>query len=57
MEQQEQQNNYQKRKRRARVIPFGYTVDETNPDYLVPVASELDALQEAEKYLQNCAYK
>jgi hypothetical protein len=57
MEQQEQQNNYQRRKRRARVIPFGYKVDENDPEYLVPVESELEALKEAEKYLNNCSYK
>ena len=50
MEQQEEHSSYQKRKKRARVIPFGYKVDENDPEYLVPIEEELEALKEAEKY-------
>ena len=57
MEQQEEHSSYQKRKKRARVIPFGYKVDENAPEYLVPIEEELEALKDAEKYLQNCSYK
>jgi|TARA_R110000803_G_scaffold33019_3_gene72463 hypothetical protein len=57
MEQQEQQNSYQSRRRKARVIPFGYKIDDIDESLLIPVEEELNALKEAEKYLQNCSYK
>jgi len=43
-------------KRKARVIPFGYKLaDDT--DYIEPVQEELDALDEAKEYLNNCSYR
>ena len=43
-------------KRKARVIPFGYKLaDDT--DYIEPVQEELDALEEAKQYLNNCSYR
>ena len=43
-------------KRKARTIPFGYKLaDDT--DYIEPVESELDALEEAKQYLNNCSYR
>ena len=43
-------------KRKARVIPFGYKLaDDTN--YIEPVQEELDALEEAKQYLNNCSYR
>ena len=43
-------------KRKARVIPFGYKLaDDT--DYIEPVQEELDALEEAKEYLNNCSYR
>ena len=43
-------------KRKARVIPFGYKLaDDTN--YIQPVQEELDALEEAKEYLNNCSYR
>ena len=43
-------------KRKARTIPFGYKIDETG-DYLIPIESELEALQEAKNYLKTCSYR
>ena len=42
--------------RKSRVIPFGYSVDETGK-LLIPIPSELDALEEAKKYLKTCSYR
>tara|TARA_Y100000310_G_C20375794_1_gene665676 strand:+ start:309 stop:605 length:297 start_codon:yes stop_codon:yes gene_type:complete len=43
-------------KRRARTIPFGYKVSDDS-DYIEPVQEELDALDEAREYLNNCSYR
>ena len=43
-------------KRKARTIPFGYKLSE-DPDYIEPVQIELDALEEAKEYLNNCSYR
>jgi hypothetical protein len=43
-------------KRKARTIPFGYKLSE-DPDYIEPVQVELDALEEAKEYLNNCSYR
>ena len=51
MEQQEEHSSYQKRKRKARVIPFGYKVDENDPEYLVPIEEELEALLAEENHI------
>lgn len=37
-------------------IPFGYKLSPTNPDYLVPVDSELALLLAAKNYLRNSSY-
>ena len=42
--------------RKSRVIPFGYSVDETGK-FLIPIPSELEALEEAKKYLKTCSYR
>ena len=39
-------------KRKARTIPFGYKTDDTG-DYLIPIESELKALEEAKKNYQK----
>jgi len=36
-------------KRKARTIPFGYKLAE-DTDYIEPIQSELDALEEAKKF-------
>ena len=43
-------------KRKARTIPFGYKLAE-DTDYIEPVQEELDALEEAKQYLNNCSYR
>jgi len=43
-------------KRKARTIPFGYKLSD-DPDYIEPVQEELDALEEAKEYLNNCSYR
>ena len=43
-------------KRKARTIPFGYKLSE-NIDYIEPIESELEALQEAKNYLKTCSYR
>ena len=43
-------------KRRARTIPFGYKISD-DPDYIEPVQEELNALDEAREYLNNCSYR
>tara|TARA_Y100000310_G_scaffold73661_1_gene69775 strand:- start:8 stop:334 length:327 start_codon:yes stop_codon:yes gene_type:complete len=43
-------------KRKARTIPFGYKIDETG-DYLIPIDSELQALEQAKIYLKTCSYR
>ena len=37
----------------ARTIPFGYAVDDAEPDLLMPVLFELEALEQAKKHLKN----
>ena len=49
-------------KRKARTIPFGYKLAEDEggyslPDYLDPIESELQALEEAKNYLKTCSYR
>ena len=43
-------------RRKARTIPFGYRLAD-DPDYIEPVKEELDALNEAKEYLNNCSYR
>jgi hypothetical protein len=43
-------------RKKARTIPFGYKLAD-DPDYIEPVQEELDALNEAKEYLNNCSYR
>ena len=43
-------------KRKARTIPFGYKLAE-DTDYLVPIESELEALEQAKNYLKTCSLR
>ena len=43
-------------KRKARTIPFGYKLAE-DTSYLEPIPKELEALQQAIEYLNNCSYR
>ena len=42
--------------RKSRVIPFGYSDDDTGK-LLIPIPSELEALEEAKNYLKTCSYR
>ena len=42
--------------RKSRVIPFGYSVDDTGK-ILIPIEGELLALEEAKNYLKTCSYR
>ena len=41
----------------ARTIPFGYKADESDPDILLPVATELDLLETARKHVKRYSYR
>ena len=41
----------------ARTIPFGYVVDENDPDVLQPVKLELDLLEQARAYTRQYSYR
>ena len=43
-------------KRKARTIPFGYKLAE-DTYYLVPIESELEALEQAKNYLKTCSLR
>ena len=43
-------------KRKARTIPFGYKLAE-DTKYLEPIPEELEALEQAIKYLESCSYR
>ena len=52
MNQKNQLSHQSKIKRKARTIPFGYKLAE-DTDYIEPIQSELDALEEAKKFLKT----
>ena len=41
----------------ARTVPFGYVVDEKDPDVLQPVKLELDLLEQARAYTRQYSYR
>jgi hypothetical protein len=41
----------------ARTIPFGYKIEEDDPDVLVPIPDELDLLEKAKNYLKQYSYR
>jgi hypothetical protein len=41
----------------ARTVPFGYVVDDNDPDLLQPVVSELEALEQAKIHLKQFSYR
>jgi hypothetical protein len=43
-------------RRKSKTIPFGFKLS-SDPSYLEPIQSELDALNEARKYIKNCSYR
>ena len=44
------------RKRVARVVPFGYKESEKE-NYLEPIQEEIDALEQARKYIKGSSYR
>ena len=43
-------------KRKARTVPFAYKLAE-DTDYIEPIESELEALEEAKNYLKTCSLR
>ena len=41
-------------RRKSKTIPFGFKLS-SDPSYLEPISSELQALDEAKKYIKNCS--
>ena len=41
----------------ARTIPFGYEAHPTDPDLLLPIVLELEALEKAKRHLKNYSYR
>ncbi len=41
----------------SRVIPFGYKVSEDNPNLLIPIPLELQAIEEAKKHVKRFSYR
>lgn len=41
----------------SRVIPFGYKVSEDDPDLLLPVPLELEALEKAKQHIKQFSYR
>jgi hypothetical protein len=41
----------------SRTVPFGYEVDENDPDLLQPIPFELEALVKAKHYLKQYSYR
>ena len=41
----------------ARTIPFGYTIDENDPDLLQPIKVELELLEKAREYTKQYSYR
>jgi hypothetical protein len=44
-------------KKRTRQIPFGFKQSDTHQDYIEPIKTELEALDQAKKYLKTCSYR
>jgi|TARA_R110002020_G_scaffold277143_1_gene492366 hypothetical protein len=52
----EEQEKILLRKRKSRVIPFGYK-QSNDPDFLEPIQDEIDAIEQARKYIQSSSYR
>ena len=44
-------------RRIARTVPFGYKVNEEDPDLLDPIQTELDLLEKARKHVNQYSYR
>ncbi len=38
-------------------VPYGYKLSEDNEKFLISIPEELEALQEAKEYLNNCSWQ
>jgi hypothetical protein len=45
--------NYVKIPRLSRFVPYGYKVDEEDPEWFAPIPLELEALEKAKQYLKQ----
>lgn len=43
--------------RLSRVIPFGYKIDPEDPNTLLPIPLELEALEQAKKHVKRFSYR
>ena len=41
----------------ARTVPFGYKLDENDSDILRPIPEQLDALEQARRYIKQYSYR
>ena len=41
----------------ARTVPFGYRLDENDSDILRPITEQLDALEQARRYIKQYSYR
>ena len=41
----------------ARTVPFGYRLDENDSDILRPIPQQLDALEQARRYVKQYSYR
>ena len=52
-----EQNVWVQIPRIARTVPFGYKVNEEDPDLLDPIQTELDLLEKARKHVNQYSYR
>ena len=52
-----EQNEWVQIPRIARTVPFGYKVNEEDPDLLDPIQTELDLLEKARKHVNQYSYR
>jgi hypothetical protein len=53
----EEQKEWVQIPRIARTIPFGYKINEQDPDLLDPIPYELEAIEMARKYVKQYSYR
>ena len=53
----EDQNEWIQIPRIARTVPFGYKLNDEDPDLLDPIPFELEAIEMARKYVKQYSYR
>jgi hypothetical protein len=53
----EDQNEWIQIPRIARTVPFGYNLNDEDPDLLEPIPFELEAIEMARKYVKQYSYR